>query len=140
MNQSKKKKGIVSIAAALAVVLVGGVSVWAYEPAITIENNYMMSPDADRFFGTDPAEAEELNLNTGDVFMDNEGNIYDTTGVDRAICFHSWVDTTYWEHIRNSDGGCTTYYYDAKRCSKCGSIKDTVYKNTVTFAICTHTY
>ena len=38
----------------------------------------------------------------------------------RFLCSYKWG--TYQEHIKNSKGGCTIYYYDAKICSKCNKI------------------
>lgn len=138
MKQSKTKKRIVSVVAAVAAVLVGSASVWAYEPAIEIEHNYEPSPDSTYLFSSEDVEIPELSLNSGDIFTDKAGNVYDTSGVDRAICFHSFENVTMGEHTLHSDGGCTTKYYDAKRCIKCGYTKDTVYKYTMTCTTCPH--
>lgn len=43
------------------------------------------------------------------------------------------------DHITNSKGGCTMYYYEnAKRCKKCGIIDRGELTYKVTYTKCTH--
>ena len=137
MNETKRKKGVVSAAAVLAFVLIESASVWAYEPTTKIEVSGELNPDAEYFISDNVNSATDLN--SGDVFRDQHNNIYDTTGVDRAICFHTYVDTTLGEHTRNSDGRCVTLFYDAQRCTKCGYVKAKEYNGTtLTCEKCPH--
>lgn len=137
MNETKRKKGVVSAAAVLAFVLIESASVWAYEPTTKIEVSGELNPDAEYFISDNVNSATDLN--SGDVFRDQHNNIYDTTGVDRAICFHTYVDTTLGEHTRNSDGSCVTLFYDAQRCTKCGYVKAKEYNGTtLTCEKCPH--
>lgn len=139
MNQSKTKKRIVSVVATVAAVLVGSVSVFAYEPAIEIENDNITNTNVDLFVYSEDANVPELELNTGDTFTDKDGNVYNTSGVERAICFHSFADVIVGDHTLHSDGSCTIKYYDAQRCTKCGYIKVGAYTGaTTTYEKCPH--
>lgn len=74
-------------------------------------------------------------------FVDEEGNIYPVQEElsTAAIClFHNWVSGQVQEHVNNSDGGCTVYIYEAKRCSKCGKVKLGDLVNEITYKTCIH--
>lgn len=47
MNETKKKKRVVSVAAALTAVFIGSASVLAYEPAVEMELNCELNPEHD---------------------------------------------------------------------------------------------
>lgn len=139
MNQSKTKKRIVSVVAAVAAVLIGSVSVFAYEPVIRLDFDSEVNPASDYFIYGEDDKIPELNLNSGDIFTDNNGNVYNTSGVERAICFHSFTSVVVGEHTVNSDGSCVIRYFDAQRCIKCGYIKDATYNGAkMTYEKCPH--
>lgn len=96
---------------------------------------------------TSPYEEEtdfdERYFRTSDCFfMDEEGNLFpcleDTLIAPQSTCSHSYVSGYLYEHKLNSSGGCTYSKYSAKRCSKCGAIKDRTFISSSTYAVCPH--
>lgn len=39
---------------------------------------------------------------------------------ERSICIHTWENGQILRHIKNNDGSCIIYFYEGKKCSKCG--------------------
>lgn len=78
------------------------------------------------------------------IFTSDDGEIVEVLDEEDLIsetnifCNHTYVSGELAMHTRNSNGGCTIEYYDAQRCSKCGHYIVGDWKNTVTFAKCTH--
>jgi len=137
MKTVKKNKCIASVLATLVVAVTGGASVFAYEPATDIE--VPDSPSQSSTYGfCDGIEGSNFDLNTGNIFKDKEGNVYEISNAERALCFHNMVDTYLTKHTLNEDGGCTTVFYDAQRCTKCGYIKGTEYHHEITYKKCPH--
>lgn len=128
MKHTKQRKKFITLLTGVIIGLVGTTSVLAYEPANQVDVLQDLNQDRNYFVTEENGEASTTNdLNTGDVFVDNDGNIYEITGnSERVLCFHNYVDVTIGEHISNSDGSCITLYYDADRCTRCGTIKNMV--------------
>lgn len=69
----------------------------------------------------------------------HELSVSDQTNQAMAFClFHDYQDVTLSYHVRNDSGGCTITVYSAKRCSKCGKVKDSVLLRTINNVVCTH--
>ena len=132
MKQPKKQKRFISLLAAVVTGIVGTTSVLAYEAADSIQILQDLHPNHTYRITERNAQVIELNPNTGDIFIDKNGNVYEVNSSERVLCFHSYVDVTISDHDLHSDGSCTTLYYDAKRCTKCGTIKDKEYNGTKT--------
>lgn len=134
----KKNKKFLSVLASLAVVVVGSTTVWAYEPAIKIEILDPLPPNGHFSVCEPQSDPMEIESNSGNVFKDKNGNQYEISNQQKSICFHKYVDVLLQYHILNSDGGCTTNYYDAKRCTKCGNIIEKEYSYEIIYKKCPH--
>ena len=103
MKTVKKKKRILSVLASLAVVAAGSVSVFAYDPATEIELS--STPNSNSTYGfCDNSECLKIYSETDNTFEDKEGNVYETSPAERALCFHKMVDTCLGEHTLHADG------------------------------------
>ena len=51
---------------------------------------------------------------------------------------HNLVDVVLSHHVKNSDGSCTTTYYEGKECTVCGLLWQGDVINVITQAKCTH--
>ena len=51
---------------------------------------------------------------------------------------HNLVDVVLSHHVKNSDGSCTTTYYEGKECTVCGALWQGDVIKTVTENPCTH--
>ena len=139
MKQPKKQKRFMCLLSAMITGIVGTTSVLAYEAADPIQILQDLHPNRDYSIVERMDQIIELNPNTGDIFVDKNGNIYETNSSERVLCLHNYVDIIISEHELHSDGSCTTLYYDAKRCTKCGTIKDKKYNGgKTTYEKCPH--
>ncbi len=137
-NPQTKSKKIVSVMVSLVIALAGSVSVFAYDPPIEIEISDSLHLGGN-FVVSEPLRGSiEIETNLGNVFKDNEGNVYNVSDANRAICFHQYTDVSLQYHDLHSDGSCTITYYDAKRCTKCGNMKDKTYSYEMTCNKCPH--
>ena len=128
--RKKSKKLTVAIAGALCLVSI--FPAFAYEmPNViyleTLSNNDILKSDKE-FIKFTPNGQEQNNIKSEllhrSVFIADDGTIYNVSNETETqlFCNHSYVSGTYKEHIKNSKGGCTTHYYNAKICSKCNKI------------------
>lgn len=128
--RKKSKKLTVAIAGALCLVSI--FPAFAYEmPKViyleTLSNNDILKSDND-FIKFTPDGQEQNNIESEllhrSVFITDDGSVYDVNNQIevQSNCKHSYKSGTYQRHIKNSKGGCTTYYYDANICSKCNKI------------------
>ena len=98
-----------------------------FEGTSDIVNNSLKS-DNDFSEFADDSHIEDIELNKvihSSFFKADDGAIYEYSGETEPqwFCKHSYVDGVFRNHITDSKGGCTMYYYeDAKRCKKCGVI------------------
>ena len=128
--RKKSKKLTVAIAGALCLVSI--FPAFAYEmPNViyleTLSNNDILKSDKE-FIKFTPNGQEQNNIKSEllhcSVFIADDGTIYNVSNETETqlFCNHSYVSGTYQKHVLNGKGGCTTYYYDAKMCSKCNKI------------------
>ena len=139
MKTVKKNKRILSVLVSLAVLAAGSVSVFAYEPATEVELLSVPNPN-DTYFLCENDECLKIYSEMDNTFEDKEGNVYETSPAQRALCFHKMVDTCIGDHTLHADGGCTTIYYDAQRCTKCGYVKGKEYSHETTYKKCPHDF
>ena len=128
--RKKSKKLTVAIASALCLVSIFPAFAYEMPKVISLEplsNNDVLKSDEDFIeFIPDGQELDniESELLHRSVFIADDGTIYNVSNETETqlFCNHSYVSGTYKEHIKNSKGGCTTHYYNAKICSKCNKI------------------
>lgn len=85
----------------------------------------------------DDLEVEELPYD--EFFIDSDGQIYPFfTNSERISCQHQYVEGKTKIHTLDGKGGCTVYYYYAKRCTKCGNVVLGELYNSVTYKVCPH--
>lgn len=76
------------------------------------------------------------------VFVDQVGEIFPCNETEeshtKAACIHNYVTGTYSEHEKHSNGSCTVFTYNAKRCSKCGNVVLGSKISTVNYDVCPH--
>lgn len=100
-----------------------------YNPDIEVERCFEMEdinevpPVYDRFWVNSDGTIEELK--------DYEIEV-------KADCSHVYQNGKYSEHKKNSSGGCTITYWEAKKCIKCGFVKINDVINVVTYQKCVH--
>lgn len=150
MKRNRKQKIIFSILVMILISMAGGMTAFAYTPFQTVSDmrndsidgcwmvNDGVMPDA---WYLDEDEKPEMIL-WDDYFIDSAGNAAEITDEDflgRAICKHDYsISGTYYNHVKNSQGGCTVTEYEAKRCSMCGSVQKGDVTNVVTYQKCPH--
>lgn len=154
MRSKKRTRAGKLLAAALVLTLglLNSLTVLAYPQATTITLGEDMAATGDWGFqeGGDTVflseemqgiyDTESLILLYEKQFVDEAGNIYPVEeGITpQSICSHSYVNGTYQDHVKNSDGGCTVYIYNAKRCKYCGAIVINSLNSTTIYTVCPH--
>lgn len=90
------------------------------------ENDFGFIPDGEDFIWEIPEYEQGYVLYYDTQFVDESGNVYEVKeGVEtNAVCAHEYISGVLQQHVKNGDGGCTVYYYNALRCSKCGMISN----------------
>lgn len=71
-------------------------------------------------------------------FIDEEGTVWQVTEQTYAVCQHTYEEGTCSKHEVHTDGSCTVYWYNAKRCSKCGNVILGKLTSTIDFNPCIH--
>ena len=85
--------------------------------------------------------AEVVVIETENVFIDEEGNVYiidDDVIMPLAVCSHNYVKGTYQNHEKFSDGSCVIRVYEASMCSYCHALILGALIDKYPFPICTH--
>lgn len=123
---------------ALAVML-SSLTAFAYESVAEVKVNSTEDiADEIEVLEADVWECNVLDLTA--EYIDADGNVYSVeNNVEPSnLCPHTYVAVTYKTHSKNSTGGCTEKYYDAQRCTICGSIIVGTLRSTINYPICTH--
>lgn len=160
MMKTKKMQTGVKILAVCLIVgisLAGSIPVLAYKKPVVVwsENIDPVKPGTqveefymDEGFEVQKDEMSSLYMDAGKVsmeklpaeryFQDQQGNLYiDEDQMARIACSHTYVNGTYNKHEKNGDS-CTVYVYNARRCSKCGSIITDSLAQKIIFPKCPH--
>lgn len=164
MTKKKKMKKRWSVALVAAMIFINSFTVFAYKETVLIEegtleqiesfekreeSSFVFIPYDELIDDTilpdyaivSKEEDQNLKLLYDTQFVDEEGNIYQIT--DQAdmqtVCIHNWVSGIIQQHRLDGKGGCTLYYFDAVRCTKCGQIKEETLTETRTYVVCPHT-
>lgn len=140
MMKGRKNVLIAWIAGALGIIA-GTVTVFAYDTPqyiVTEKENGEYQEGVEAFYaGTLEMEVEELPYD--DFFADNSGNVYPVTEEQTsAECRHEYELGIRTKHILDGNGGCTVYYYHAKRCTACGIVVYGEMYDFVTRKVCPH--
>ncbi|MDY3999135.1 MAG: hypothetical protein SOY73_08630 [Blautia sp.] len=143
-----KIQKLITVAVSVATVLVSSITVFAYEP-LQSSNEETISNLTDGDF-IEFITAEEANneiFSTEDyflygdmIFISDEGEtfILDNIVTPHAICNHTFINGTLNKHASNGSGGCTVYVYNAQRCTKCNYIKTLDLIQTNIYTVCPH--
>lgn len=142
MATKKKNVMFAAVAGLIGCVLSTGVAL-AYEAPQAGENQiegYSIESnvnDYEYFYMDSDMTMDDIPYD--EIFMDKDGQIYEITGQGHVVCFsHQYVSGTHVIHRSDGNGGCTTYYYHAKRCKKCGYLVTGDLYQTVINKVCTH--
>ena len=146
MATKKKNVMFAAVAGLIGCVLSTGVAL-AYEAPRIEEGQgeeYTVDFDIDEYILLDSdanlSAIEEMPYD--DFLTDENGQIHEVTvhsQQQRAVCFsHQFLKATRKTHKKDGNGGCTTKYYHAQVCEKCGYIVVGDLYRTVTDTVCTH--
>jgi hypothetical protein len=139
-----------SLALLAGCILLSGstLSVAAYEEPYVLETDDNVSEDIDWYMFTTDAPEDDTDpyesyfSDSDSFFVDEYGQVSFDVSLSsdrlRSSCAHSYVSGTYYSHKKNSSGGCTYSTYSAKKCSKCGALKDRKLIKSVTYPTCPH--
>lgn len=140
MKEKRKQKTCLAVFASAVVFLTGSLTALAYVPPQTMEfSEYNPDIEVERCF-----EMEDMNEvpPVYDRFwVNSDGTIEELKDYEievKADCSHVYQNGKYSEHKKNSSGGCTITYWEAKKCIKCGFVKINDVINVVTYQKCVH--
>ena len=141
----EKRKGLlqrgIMVAVSALTIVAGAGTVLAYEAMPSSDINVRGDIDDSNLsfisFELDENDVFEPDFSQSDsVFITMDGvqiPVYDYSS--HALCTHSMVDGYLKTHAPNGSGGCTVKVYTCQRCKKCGYLANSVYKNTITYAV-----
>lgn len=151
LNKTKKLSVAASATIVGAVVALNSLTVFAYQDVKVARGEIFEDESfANADFGFTPLGEELLwedTVNMDDYvhyfntqFVDVDGNVYEVhENVDIcAVCDHNYVEGTLQRHVKNSDGSCRVYFYNALRCTKCGSVTNEEYTGDRGYPVCPH--
>lgn len=137
----KTDRTVLAFILMLCVCVIAGGTVFAYDPP-------------GNMLGDDDEMTLEFVVTEGGVeiggeylpydyfYTDIDGNTFelkDDNIAGKSSCTHNYnipVEVT--KHERNGKGGCTIIYWNALKCSGCGTIKRTSIKNELSYKTCPH--
>lgn len=149
MNQKKRKTNAAILLSTL-LILCSIIPAFAYEPVQKLEyltddhSTLYVSSTKDFITYSETTAFEESSTTDVPIYYDNQfidadGNIYNADEPScYRVCEHNYSSGTLTNHYVNSDGSCTTIWYNAERCSKCGIIKLGSVIRKVVYAACPH--
>lgn len=142
MKAERKNKIVASIIMMILISMAGGTIVSAYDSPKDIkfeEKVEGFTQDTDIFFSENGQEIGSEKLLYDKAFIDENDNIYEIEHDEvRRDCPHKYTSGTGLIHTKDNSGGCSVNYYEAKRCSICGLIKNENEINTVIYKKCSH--
>ena len=117
LKKANRKRGVLPIITAFVMCCLSMNTVFAYEAPV---ETTLSEPQGEmvEFLTEEPVTFNSWN---DKIIVDNEGNTYEIGNEERASCKHNYVSCTFGEHKKHSDGSCTTYLYEADKCTKCGN-------------------
>ena len=139
LKKGNRKKGVLPIITAFVICCLSMSTVFAYEAPITMELQ-----EWEEVGNTGVVELLSLeepiiaNLWNDKIVTDNEGNTYEIGNEERALCKHNYVSCTFKDHKLHSDSSCTTYLYEADKCTKCGNLINKELTNELSYKKCPH--
>jgi len=148
-NKKRKNKSIIQAIIITSTIFISSLTVFAYkEPEISPENiNYITNNLEDVSSYSVFGKVEKTNIklpdlqDAGDVshyFIDENGVTYKIDeNKEKVICNHNYVDGNYVVHTKKGNG-CVVEYYNAQKCTKCGSVILGEKYGTGTFDVCPH--
>ena len=142
MGTTKKQIVVAAVAGLLGCVLSTGVAFAYEEPRVqeSPSEEYTVDFNTEEYFSTD-SDTVVADIPYDDFFTDENGQIYELNEQIRPhlVCTqHSFVSGTQTVHKLDGKGGCTTKYYHAKRCQRCGLLVTGDLYQTTICKVCTH--
>lgn len=137
-NAKKTRKPLLSGVVMAAVLVMGTVTAFAYEPPTKADFDEF-GAEFEGSFSTH-VESEEIDYSSADgFFTDEDGNIISLDESNpRLFCKHDFIDGIISLHKRNDDGSCVTKKYNGKRCSVCGEIRQGDLISRLEYVVCPH--
>ena len=138
-NAKKTRKPLLSGVVMAAVLVMGTVTAFAYDPPTKADFTKFNSGSNIKF-STNGEAGNTGDFSHGDFFTDKDGNV---TPLDethpRLFCKHDFIDGYITIHTRNeNDEGCVTKKYHGKRCSVCGEIRQGDLISKTEYVVCPH--
>lgn len=148
--QKNKKKGTWrGIFFAGILVVMNSLTVFAYEDIKIVrssvldtsfyESEFAFVPEG-QYNSWDPLKMTDYVFVYDVQFVDFQSNVYEINEeiAPAAECSHNYVKGMIQKHVKNADGGCRIYFYNASRCTKCGDIAEVEYISYMAYEKCTH--
>lgn len=134
LKKGNRKRGVLPIVTAFVMCCLSMNTVFAYEAPV---ETTLPEPQGEmvEFLTEEPVTFNSWN---DKVIVDKEGNTYEIGNEERASCKHNYVSCTFGEHEKHSDGSCTTYLYEADKCTKCGDRINEELVNELSYKKCPH--
>lgn len=142
MKKKTKRKLVSSVLAVMISIICSTTTILAYDPMWTSSGTKNILGADEEFMQFYNNESIETNSWIGDVFISEDGEespiLESSDSEERALCIHDFEWGQLGHHIPNSSGGCTMYFYEAKRCVKCDYlvVYDLIY--TINYVTCPH--
>lgn len=141
MKRNNKHKVILSAIVMTFICMIGGVTIFAYDPPKIVSGDPEYDVNADINVTIETTDTELVDLPSDCFFVDDYGNVYDISnqGKNSKInCFHDFsIHGTYTNHKKDGSG-CIVKSYEALICSICSHVKLGKLKSTVTYNPCPH--
>lgn len=145
--KGSKKNNFWGMVLAIGLFVINSVTVFAYEDVEVLRGwseefhdcDIAFTPDGEVLMYSMP-EVESYKYVYDFQFVDEEGNIFAVhEDVEACVeCTHSYVSGTVQKHVKSSGEGCRIYYYNAKRCTKCGDVVLNDFLYDIGYDVCTH--
>lgn len=144
-----KKRILMAIVTAIVLIPVALLPTLAYEvPRIAINDPGEIDfADSDWVYLVEgeatnecPEDEKYFSDTVSEYYIDEDGTvtIVSKTSTNATCSQHTYKNSVYYHHTKNSSGGCTVKKYSCKRCSKCGNVINKKRTSTVTYDPCPH--
>lgn len=143
MKKKTKRKLVSSVLAVMVSIICSTTTILAYEPLQVSSGTENVVSEAEGFMEFYKNENIEDKVTTvEDIFISENGEksyiLESEDSGERALCIHDFEWGQLGSHVSNSSGGCTMYFYEAKKCVKCNYlvVYDLIYRTI--YETCPH--
>jgi len=151
LNKTKKLSVAASATIVGTVIALNSLTVFAYKDVKVARGeifedesfanaDFGFTPVGEEWIWEDPVNMDSYVHYYDTQFVDVDGNVYEVyENVDIcAVCVHDYVEGVLQRHVKNSDGSCKVYFYNALRCTKCGNVTNEEYTGAREYPVCPH--